>query len=304
MTKKKRTDTGIAYQDMLSKYFSIRPKTVESLNNDTTFYYYEWLTKKIFGVYKLLNIPDGWDIDYIKERLFLDGKICITDTALGVLPLRCGVAGINVFEHPTTCVIANPVLGNLERTIGVNCALVKLQYNYKGIGDILRRYATMLALCDAAVSVNLFNTKVSVIFGAETKAEAESFKMIFDKISEGSPAVFTSDSIVTKLKDRVVFADTKNQFIAQDVQNLKQSIINDFLSEVGINNANTEKRERLVTNEVGSNRQEVRSGAEHWLETINEGLTEGNKLYNLNLKMVLADWNEVQNNESSQSFDA
>ena len=301
---KKRFYSEIAEQDMLSKYFSIRPKTVESLNNDTTFYYYEWLIKKIFGVYKLLNTSDGWDIDYIKERLFLEGKFCITDTALGVLPLRCGVAGLNVFEHPTKCVIANPVLGNLERTIGIDCALVKLQYNYKGIGDMLRRYATMLALCDAAVSVNLMNTKVSVIFGAETKAEAESFKVIVDEVTAGNPAVFTSTNIVTKLKDRVVFADTKNQFIAQDVQNLKQSIINDFLSEVGINNANTEKRERLVTNEVGSNRQEVRSGAEHWLETINEGLAEANKLYNLNLKMILADWNEVRNDESSQSINA
>ena len=300
---RKKTE-NIPYNDALKNFFSLEPKSVESINNTSTIYYYNWLSKKIFGLYKFENTPDGWDVDYMLERLFYDGKFTITDTSAGVLPLRCGVSGVNVFNHPTTVIVANPVLGSFERTIDKDCALVKLQYNYTGIWDILNRYATMLSLCDSAVAVNLINTKISVIFGAETKAEAETMKKLYDDVTAGNPAVFTSESIVTKLKDRVVFADNKNQYIAGDVQILKQSIINDFLSEVGINNANTEKRERLVRNEVASNRQEVAAGAEHWLTTVNEGLKVANKLYNLNLVFKKAEFNEVDINESSQFIDA
>ena len=302
MSKKR----DLPFKDFLNNFFSIEPKTVESINNTSTIYYYNRLIEKLFGVYKITGAPDTWDMPYLKERLFLDGKVCITDTAMGVLPLRCGVSGVNVFDHPTKCIISNVVLGNIERTIDADCSLVHLKYNYAGVWDILNRYATMLSLCDAGVAVNLLNTKVSTIFGVETKAEAESLKVLYDDVTKGNPAVFVSDNIVSKLRDKVVFADSKNQFIAPDIQNLKQSIMNDYLTEIGINNANTEKRERLLTNEVDSNRQEVRSAAEHWLDTVNDGFAVANRLYNLNLKMSLASWNDSEaergasENESSQ----
>lgn len=285
-----RKQKNIPFSDLLNDYYSIRPKSVESINNTSTTYYYNRLIAKLFGVFEIVGAPETWDIEYMKERLFLDGKLCITDTALGVLPLRTGVSGINVYDKPQKCIIANVLLGNLERTIGEDCALVHLQYNYAGVWDILNRYATMLSLCDAGVCVNLMNTKVSVIFGAETKVEAESFKALYDEITAGNPAVFTSDNIVSKLRDKVVFADSKNQFIAPDIQYLKQSIMDDFLTEIGVDNANTDKRERLIKSEVMSNRAEVRSAATHWLDTVNDGLEVANRLYNMKVSMRLRSW--------------
>ena len=278
---------SIPEQDLLGRHiFQIEPRDVEGLNNTSVVYYTYEFIRKLFGVYAIENVPEGWDYDYMLERIFLDGMLCITDTALGVLPLQTGVSGLNVFNHPTTCVIANPVLGSFERTIDVDCALVKLQYNYGNVWPIINRYASMLAMCDSAIAVNLINTKVAAIFGADSKAEAETYKLMYDKISRGEPAVFVGEGLAKKLGDRLLFNQVKQQYVAGDVEDLKQRLMDDFLSDIGINNANTDKRERLNTYEVVSNTQEVRSGAEHWLDNIQSGFDVANKMYGLQLKIV------------------
>ena len=278
---------NIPREDMLSRYiFQIEPSDVEGLNNTSVVYYTYEFIRKLFGVYAIENVPEGWDYDYMLERIFLDGMMCITDTELGVLPLQTGVSGLNVFNHPTTCVIANPVLGSLERRIDVDCALVKLQFNYGNVWPIINRYASLLAMCDSAIAVNLINTKVCAIFGADSKAEAETYKRMYDKISRGDPAVFVGEGLAKKLSDRLLFNQVKQQYIADDVEDLKQRLMDDFLSDIGINNANTDKRERLNTFEVVSNTQEVRSGAEHWLQNIQDGFDVANRLYGLNLKIT------------------
>lgn len=278
---------SIPQQDMLSRYiFQVEPSDVEGLNNTSVVYYTYEFIRKLFGVYAIENVPEGWDYDYMLERIFLDGMMCITDTELGVLPLQTGVSGLNVFNHPTTCVIANPVLGSLERRIDVDCALVKLQFNYGNVWPIINRYASLLAMCDSAIAVNLINTKVCAIFGADSKAEAETYKRMYDKISRGDPAVFVGEGLAKKLSDRLLFNQVKQQYIADDVEDLKQRLMDDFLSDIGINNANTDKRERLNTFEVVANTQEVRSGAEHWLDNIQQGFDVANRLYGLNLRIV------------------
>lgn len=283
----------IPRDDLLRQYIAERPSDVDGLNNASYMYYINWMIRKIFGIYEIVNIPEEWDRSYLYERIFLDGYVCITDTALGVLPLRCGISGINVFDHPTECIIANPVLGNLTRTIGEDCALVHLQYNYAPVWDILRRYGYMLASCDASISVNLLNTRVAAVFGARNKAEAETYKKAFDQVSSGKPLVVTSEEIAKKISESVVFNRVKESYIAQDVEDLKQNIINDFLSDIGVNNANTEKRERLNASEVSSNRQEVSAGAQCWLDTLNEGFSQANKLFSLNLSVKRRSWNEL-----------
>ena len=278
---------SIPERDLLGRHlFQIEPRDVEGLNNTSVVYYTYEFIRKLFGVYAIENVPEGWDYDYMLERIFLDGMLCITDTALGVLPLQTGVSGLNVFNHPTTCVIANPVLGSFERTIDVDCALVKLQYNYGNVWPIINRYASLLAMCDSAIAVNLINTKTAAIFGAESKAEAESYKLMFDKVSRGEPAVFIGEGLAKKLSERLLFNQVKQQYVAGDVEDLKQRLMDDFLSDIGINNANTDKRERLNTYEVVSNTQEVRSGAEHWLDNIQSGFDVANKMFGLQLKIV------------------
>ena len=290
----------MAWSDLIKNFFAPRPRDVDGVQNQSSLHYREWCLKKLFGAYALDGMPDNWDESYIMEHLFLDGYFSITDTDLGVIPLKCGYAGINVFDHPTECIYANHVLGNFTRRIDVDCALIKLQYNYQGAGTLIQRYATMLAMADSSISVNLLNTKVAHVFGASSKAEAATMKKMYDDVSCGNPIVIINDSISKKINDSAVNFHVKENYIASDVNILKEQIKNEFLTEIGIANANTEKRERLISSEVMSNQQEVKTNAQHWLDCVNEGLAVANRLYGLNLRFRLRDFGGSKNGDIKQ----
>ena len=253
--------------------------------------YRNWCLKKLFGAFEFGGVPDTWDYDYMLENLFMYGYLAITDTSIGVIPLRCGVTGINVFDHPTTAIFANPVLGNFERNLygdnpATDCALVKLQYDFMGAMPIINRYAALLALCDNSISVNLRNSKVAFIGFVSSKQQAATVEKMYSDIDRGKPAVYVKrgDGITS---EDIYYNHVKETYIANDVQLLKQSIKNDILTEVGLNNANTDKRERLIVDEVNANNDEVQANVQHWLDNIREGLRRANSLFGLDLSVKL-----------------
>lgn len=276
----------VPFSDLLNNFFARKPKDVDGVANTSSLYYREWLLKKILSRIEFKNIPTFWDADYFLEVLFLEGRVCVTDTAMGILPFKCGLTGIGVFEQPTTCVIANPVLGNFERIIDVDCALLRLQYNYQGAGWLINRYSTLLAMCDSAVSINLMNSKSAFIFKAASKAQAETIKKMYDEITMGRPAVFVGENGAIN-SENVFNIPVKQNFVADDIQLLKRKIINEFLTDIGINNTNLEKRERLTDDEVNANNDEVIANIQHWMDNLQEGITRINKLYNLNMSVEL-----------------
>ena len=272
----------VAYGDLLREFYRESPKDVDGVFNASSVFYNRELLRLIFSAYEFTGVPTEWDYDYMLTHLFVDGLFAITDTEVGVIPLRCGVTGVNYWEHPTEVQIAVPVLGSMRRKIGEDCALIKLQYDYKGVMDLVQRYASNLAMCDSAIAVNLMNTKAAIIGQAEDAKQAQTLKKMYDEISAGKPFVVTRNGMV-KIGETIIFNPVKQAFVADDVQLLKRKIMNEFLTRIGIGNANTEKRERLISDEVNANNEESEFSKNHWIKTVNEGLKDANKLYGLSL---------------------
>ena len=282
-------EINVPFQDLLNNFFARRPKDVDGVANTSSMYYRDWLLKKILSRFEFSGIPSYWDSDYFLEVLFLEGHVCITDTTAGILPFKCGLTGIGIFEQPTKCIIANPVLGNLDRTIDVDCALLRLQYNYQGCGWMINRYATLLAMCDSSVAVNLMNTKAAYVFRASSKAQAATYQKMYDDITQGRPAVFVGENGNINEENMFVMP-AKQNFVADDVQLLKRKIINEFLTDIGINNTNLDKRERLTDDEVNANNDEVLANIQHWYDNIQDGINRINSLYNLGLSVKIREF--------------
>lgn len=272
----------VGLDDLRRKFFRSSPKDVEAQINTSTIFYKERMLRKIFELF-IFTVPEEWDLDYFRQHLFLDGYVGVTDTALGILALKCAASGYNVFERPTKLIFANPVLGNFDRIISTDCEVIRLQYNWLGIMPILDKYAYLLAMCDSAVSVNLMNSKVAFIATAEGKAAAETIKTAYQQISEGNPFVCMSKDSVDSISWELL--NVKNTFIGNDVSLLKQTIWNEFLTEIGIPNFNRDKRERMITDEVNANNTETAFSMSHWLETIRAGMDRSNKMFGLDLRV-------------------
>ena len=271
---------NIPLKDLVHEFFARRPSDVDRVLNSSTLYYRTYLLKKLFGRFSFENIPEGWDEDYMLEVLFLNGYFCITDTEAGILPLKCGLTGINIFEKPTTVIVANPVLGNFERIIDASAVVIQLQPNYEGVFNMINRYSTMLAMCDSSIAVNLMNTKAAHVFGATNKAQAETFNKMDDEISCGNPAVFIKDGLT---EENFFTMPVKQYFIADQVQILKRKIVTEFLTEIGINNTNGDKRERLTDDEVNANNLEVSANIQCWIDNVTWGIDKANKMFKIEI---------------------
>lgn len=280
----------IGYYDLVSNYLRPKPKDVSGLNNSSYFYYRRQLFLKIYSLFDFKNYPDYWDIDYFKNILFSDGFIGVVDYNGGPWALKCGFSGINPYNNPTEIMIANPVLGNFNRTIGKDGELIyfnRVDGMYIGLEPLVKRYALLLSQCDGSINATLMNSRVRHVFEGTNDAEVQTYKKMYDEVSQGRPAVFLKKGKTDLKESNFNFLNVKNTYIGNDIMLTKRTIMNEFLTEIGINNRNTDKRERLTTDEVAVNDSETAANVILWLDTMRRQLDKVNKLFNTNITVEL-----------------
>lgn len=267
------------------KYMTREPKSVEGLNNTSYFYYYDKLMKMIYTIFKFDNIPSYWCMPYFKEKLFNRGVLAVVDTSAGVLPLECSYDGINVWGMPVYFNINNVVLGNLRGKIGEDGELIYfsvVENTYKSMVQLVDRYASLLANIDGSLNTTLINSRIAQVFEASSNAQLKAMEKVYDQISNGKPAVFVRKNSEEPF-EHAIFNNVKNTYIGNDLIITKQSIFNEFKSEIGINNSNTQKRERLITSEVENNKEELNSNIYEWYYNLSECISKVNAMFNLNI---------------------
>lgn len=270
---------------------AIVPSTVHNIDNRTAQYFARYLLQKAISVFEW-KLPESWNKDYFLYSLYLYGYIGILNTdEYGVIPQHCTLKGLGVFYQPKEILVVNPALAkSYERTINRDCVLLKLEPDYNGISDMLAYYVEKLSLLASAVDMNIINSKLSYVFTAKNKAAAESFKKLYDNIMSGQPAVVV-DSKLFNSDGTPAWQSFNNNlsqnYITTDLLSDMRKLETMFLTEIGIPNANTDKRERLVADEVNANNIETSTRAALWLESLQEGCKRVNEMFNLDISV---DW--------------
>lgn len=289
MSKPAKPFQGFEY-DFINRYnASFRPSTVHCHNTALFAYFRRRLIQKIIATFPITGTPKSWNLNYIQYVLFCLGHLAIFDSGaeFGVIAQECSLSGYNIFYQPSKAIIANPKLKkSLMLTIGKDCELVCMQPDYGGAIDIVNTYADLLALCLESAGVNFVNSKVAYVFAAKDKTAAESYKKLYDRIASGEPAAFADEKLFGpdgQPRWSAFVQNLKQNYIATDILNDLENIEDQFNTIIGIPNANTEKRERLITDEVNANNAETGACAVLWTETIREGFKRANERYGLNL---------------------
>lgn len=264
----------ITYQYMNAANSIVSPSTVHIHDTGLARFFRRYLLQKALSVFKW-KMPEIWSRDYFLYILYCWGFIAVINTdKFGVIPQACGLQGYDIFYRPTTAVVTNPLLTGIKQLrIDKQCTLFKLQPDYGGIMDIVNYYADMMALCSETAGVNLLNSKLSYVFAADDKAGAESFKKLFDKVASGEPAVVQDKKLLRSDGSPAWQPFQQNvgqNYIVGDILSDMRKWENMFNTDIGIPNANTDKKERLITDEVQANNTETSSKCELWLEQLQQ----------------------------------
>ena len=263
------------YYDYINTQKSTYSPSELNIKNTALYEYYrKYLLQKMLSIFKW-KLPEHWSSNYFLYVLYCWGFLAVIRTdKYGVIPQQCGLQGYDVFYQPNKVNIANPLLtGILTPEIGTQCEIIKLQPNFGSALDIVNYYAEQMCLISEACTINVINSKLAYVFGCGTKSAAETFKRVYDNIAAGEPAVFLDKSLFTEdgKPNWFTFANNlKQNYIVGDLLRDLQKIECRFDTVVGIPNANTDKRERLITDEVNANNVETQAVSEIWLQTLQE----------------------------------
>lgn len=302
-------DNAVPFDYQTLNYYNAQrsPSTVHVKNTRLRKFFRKYLFQKAISVFKW-TLPEEWDKDYFLYTLYGLGYIAIVDTnRYGVICQGGALGGYNLYYRPSYIIITNPLLpGTLtcsidRRTESIadraltsvsdkECVLIKLMPDYSSIMDIVGYYADQMALASESMGINLVNIKTGTVFGADNKNKAEAFKKMYDMLSAGDPAVVIDKQLLDEQGKPVWFPFTQNvkeSYVVSDLLSDLRKIDQMFCTEIGIPNANTDKRERLISSEVNANNVETSCLCEMWLEEIRKGLTKANQKYKLNMTV---DW--------------
>lgn len=282
----------------------ITPSTMHDADNSLSWYFKRYLLQKAIAVFKW-DMPEYWAKNYVLYTLYCWGYFAVVNTdKFGIIPQGCSLSGYDVMYQPTNAIIANPLLsGIMQPRIGVQTEIVRLQPDYGSIMDKVGYYASMMALCAVGVGTNLVNSKLAYVFGCQNKSASESFKKMFDDIASGEAATFISKDLFNEdgSPNWMMFnQDLRSSYIAGDILEDMRKIEIQFLTDLGIPNSNTEKKERLIEAEVESNDVEVKLWADLALEELQKSCKKVRDMFGIELNV---DWRYNPVREEADTYD-
>lgn len=291
--------------NICTNYFQPSGIKVDSLYTNT---FDRMLYERVCSILDI-NYKATIDIDYFKYCLLFGGYICITKTDLyGIIAQYPILTGYNIYFKPTRATIhtyaSNATIDIEEMEIGKDCSVIYLRPSFCGIGDIIGFYSYKLALVASAFDMNIFNSKLAFLIAAKNKASAQALKKIYDKIQTGNPLAAFDFSLKPEGRQGVkediwesFNKDLKQNFIAPELIEVFEKLLDQFDTEVGIPSVGSDKKERLNMLETSKNDAESVTRLTTWLETMQAGVDMTNRLYpemNLSIKIRSYETAEVK----------
>lgn len=261
----------------------ISPSTVHVKNTGLARFFKRYLLQEAMSVFEW-EMPETWDKAYFLYVLYVMGYIAILETdKYGVIPQHGGLGGYNVFYAPRYVLIQNPLFDKTYKpVIGEECTLLRLEPDYFGLYDLVDYYGDLMALTAETTGVNLLNSKLSFVFAADNKAMAESFKALYDDVAGGNPAAVADKNLLDddgSLRVTMFSQNVGQNFIADRLLQVLRDIRCMFLTDIGIPNANTQKRERMIVDEVNANNFETKSKCSLWLDELQKGCRQAEAMF-------------------------
>lgn len=209
--------------------------------------YYDALKQLAISMFEWKNIPDSIDERFLEITLFHKGAaIYFNDDVMGNLALEVLLNGqFNVYRIPTrrTAIAANGYKASLDEN---NSVIIYENMIHTCPSYMCRKFARELEELDRTIDVNCRAQKTPVLVQGE-ETQMLTLKNVYMQYDGNQPVIFGNKNLdINGLK----VLRTDAPFVADKLYTLKTQKWNEALTYLGISNVNTQKKERLVGDEV------------------------------------------------------
>lgn len=257
------------------------------LNNETYVDYLERMKKICLSMFEWQNLPESMNARFIEMCLFYNGQAALLyDDNYGYINTMAADGGyINIYGLPTE-IQCYSYRFNERRSLfmtdtgeekGKECILVMNNYERIPTSATVNLFAYRLAEAQRTADVNIKAQRTPILITTDQK-QYFTLKKMYEEYDGNTPAIFADKNVITP--DALKSLKTDAPFIAQNIMDYKREIWNEFLTFMGISNL-SEKRERMISNEVDSNNELVNLNLQALLIPRKEACKQFNEKYGL-----------------------
>ena len=247
------------------------------INNETYIDYFNRLTLIATSIFTWEGLDEiGGDSRFLEQCLFTYGRACfIKDNKLGYMTINANPSDkLNHYRLPVR--INAWSVGYSKNYDFDDCVYIMNNEMQLPTMKTIQLFANRLYEAERTIDVNIKAQKTPVLIEGDAKSML-TLKNLYMKFSGNEPFIFGNKNF--NLDKALNVLKTDAPFIADKLQDYKHEVWNECLTFLGINNANTDKKERLVTDEVNSNNDLIKFYFNCFYKTRQKACDEINKKY-------------------------
>lgn len=257
------------------------------MNNRTYNDYLDRMRKICLSMFEWVNLPDSMNARFIEQCLYYQGQAALLyDEEYGYLNTMASDGGyINIYGLPTEIVCYSYRFNERRSLYTVDigeekdkeCILVLNNYDRVPTTYTISLFAARLAEAQRTIDTNVKSHRTPLLITTDQK-QFFTLKKMYEEYDGNTPAIFADKNLITS--DSIKAIKTDSPMIIKDIMDYKREIWNEFLTFMGISNL-SEKRERMVTNEIDSNNELVNLNLQALLTPRKEACKQFNEKYGL-----------------------
>lgn len=268
------------------KNFMISYKSTAKLINDRILTdYFVRLMLISRSLFKWENLPNGLDEKWIERYLFSEGAcLFYKDERFGFMVAKMGETGaLNYYDEPTTVkpYATNYIYEGKQLENNVNCVIIRNNDEMLPTAPTIQIYAYDLTNLKRTQDVNICSLKMPTVIRCSDKQRL-SLKQAINQRNDNEPVIWADKNLDI---NNAEVLDLKAPIVFDKLQIQKHAVWNECMTFLGINNANMDKRERLVDDEVQANNEQVKACEDVMLKARQEACKRINKMFGLNIQV-------------------
>ena len=254
-----------------------------NLNDYTLTDYFTRLMLISRSVFEWKGLPDNMNEKWIERYLFAEGKcVFFKDPVKGYMITALAPNGRLNYYNEYTDIRPYAIDYTGESLVNdVDCVVIKNNDLCVPTTRTIQLYAYKLASIDRTIDVNIEAQKTPVMVACSEK-ERMSMRNFIKQRQDNEPFIFVTDKMNT---EGIKVHDLKAPMVFKELEYQKHMVWNECMTYLGINNANMDKRERLVDDEVQANNEQVEACFNAMLSERQRACEMINKIFGLNISV-------------------
>lgn len=221
---------------------------------------------------------------FLELSLFDFGRACfIKDDELGYMALRVNPSDtLNIYQLPTK--VQAWSIGYQKQFDFDDVVYIMNNELQIPTARTISQFAYRLYETERTIDVNLIAQKTPVLIEGDTKTIL-TLKNVYMQYSGNTPFIFGNKQF--DISNKLNVLNTNAPYLIDKLELHKHEIWNEMLTYLGIDNANTDKKERLITDEVESNNEVINYYLNCFYKTRKKACLEINEKFGLDIKLRL-----------------